>query len=199
MIKFTGRRNILYMIQLAIWSFARMLVKFFLEDTFRFIKSQLFTFLMFMGEFTGGLIVHLYQRKYLKIKENKFLVNQKKNSSIENKKQNKFKIFSLLFMSAFLDFVEFNISSFYVANYMGISYSFNLRLFTFLVICNALSYRCILKFPIHKHQKFALVIIFACFIITIISEYFFQPWRFYNSNLFHIFAIYLYFNIRYIR
>ena len=128
MIKFTGRRNILYMIQLAIWSFARMLVKFFLEDTFRFIKSQLFTFLMFMGEFTGGLIVHLYQRKYLKIKENKFLVNQKKNSiSIENKKQNKFKIFSLLFMAAFLDFVEFNISSFYVANYMGISYSFNLR------------------------------------------------------------------------
>ena len=176
MIKFTGRRNILYMIQLAIWSFARMLVKFFLEDTFRFIKSQLFTFLMFMGEFTGGLIVHLYQRKYLKIKENKFLVNQKKNTiSIENKKQNKFKIFSLLFMAAFLDFVEFNISSFYVANYMGISYSFNLRLFTFLVICNALSYRCILKFPIHKHQKFALVIIFACFIITIISEYFFQP------------------------
>jgi len=178
MIKFTKRRNIFYIIQLVIWSNLRTLIKMLLKLLYNFKKSSLSTILMFFGEFTSGSIVYKYQSKYLRKKENDVILSmiKKNNLSFEKNKSkpNKLTVFFLLFIATYLDFVEFIIHSFYIQSFNFISSSLNSRFYSFLVICNALGYRYLLKFKIHKHQILSLIIIFVCFIITISTEYIFQ-------------------------
>ena len=180
MIKFSGRRNLRYIIQLTFWSCLRVLIVSLLNIYYHFDKSRIFTFLMFFGEFSSGLIFYKYQSKYLRKKEDKFLIGKTsikgasaKNKKVENK-SSKSKIYILLFFASFLDVVEFNISTYYLKKIKNISTSLNSRLYSFLVICNALTYVYILKYKIFRHQKFSLVIIINIFIITIASEYLFQ-------------------------
>ena len=179
MIKITGRRNIIYIIQLIVWSNTRVLVKIFLSLFYDFKKSSLFTLLMFFGEFISGLIVYKYQSKYLRNndKENLIVKNMRKLDKTFDKeyyKNNKFKTFILLFFATFFDFVEFMITTYYLSNFKYISASLDSRCYSFLVICIALSYRYILKFRIARHQLFSLIIIFVCFLLTIGTEYAFQ-------------------------
>ena len=121
MIKFTKRRNIIYIIQLVLWSNLRTLVKILLNLFFDFKKSSLFTILMFFGEFTSGSIVYKYQSKYLRKKENDsiFALIKKNNPSFEKNqsKINKMKVYALLFIATFFDFVEFIITTFYIQNF----------------------------------------------------------------------------------
>ena len=166
MIKFTKRRNIFYIIQLVIWSNLRTLIKMLLKLLYNFKKSSLSTILMFFGEFTSGSIVYKYQSKYLRKKENDVILSliKKNNLSFEKNKSkpNKLNVFFLLFIATYLDFVEFIIHSFYIQSFNFISSSLNSRFYSFLVICNALGYRYLLKFKIHKHQILSLIIIFVC-------------------------------------
>ena len=177
MIKFTGRRNIIYIIQLILWSTLRSIDKDVLSKVFNFSYSSIFTVLMFFGEFSSGSIVYKYQSKYLRRKENSgFIAKIIKNIS-SNKKRNKpskLKIYTLLLFATFFDFVEFIITTFYLQKLTSISYSFDSRCNSFLAICNAFAYRYLLKFNIFKHQIFSLIIISTCFIIVIASEYAFQ-------------------------
>ena len=122
MIKFTKRRNIFYIIQLVIWSNLRTLIKMLLKLLYNFKKSSLSTILMFFGEFTSGSIVYKYQSKYLRKKENDVilsLIKKKNNLSFEKNKSkpNKLKVFFLLFIATYLDFVEFIIHSFYIQSF----------------------------------------------------------------------------------
>ena len=178
MIKFTKRRNIFYIIQLVLWSNLRTLIKILLTLFYSFNKSSLYSILMFFGEFTSGSIVYKYQSKYLRKKENDAILSiiKKNNISFEKHKSktNKLKVSFLLFIATYLDFVEFIITSFYIQNFNFISPSLDSRCYSFLVICNALGYRYLLKFKIFKHQILSLIIIFVCFIITIATEYTFQ-------------------------
>ena len=179
MIKLTKRRNIIYIVQLVIWSNLRLIVKILLSKLYGFSKSPIFTFLMFFGEFSAGSIVYKYQSKYLRKKENVGLFAITRNNrhfflDIYQHKKNKFKIFILLFFAAFLDYIEFAISSFYINKFIFISDSLDNRCYSFLVICNAFAYTYFLKFNIFKHQIFSLIIILVCFIITIASEIVFQ-------------------------
>ena len=178
MIKFTQRRNIFYIIQLVLWSNLRAIVKILLSKLYNFNKSSIYTILMFFGEFTSGSIVYKYQSKYLRKKENEALLAliKKNHPSFEKNqsKNNKIKVYILLIIATFLDFVEFIITTFYIKNFYFISSSLDSRCYSFLVISNAFGYRYLLKFKIFKHQIFSLIIIFVCFIITLSTEYIFQ-------------------------
>ena len=178
MIKITGRHNVIYIIQLVIWSNIRTIDKIILSHLYNFNKSAIFTVLMFLGELTSGALVCKYQSKYLRKKEDDNYINKvrKRSTSLQKYiyKPNSIKIYILLFFATFLDFVEFIITSFYIKNFSYISSSLDSRLYNFLVICNGIAFIFLLKIKIYKHQKLSLIIIFICLIITIASEYAFQ-------------------------
>ena len=178
MIKLAGRHNIIYIIQLVIWSNIRTIDIILLGYFFNFKASSIFTPLMFLGEFTSGAIVYRYQSKYLRNKDNDSLIDRfkMKNLSIESvqEKSNKFKVFILLFLASFLDFAEYIITTFYIKKFTYISSTLDSRCYSFLVICNGVAFKYLLRIKIFKHQILSLIIIFICFIITISSEYLFQ-------------------------
>lgn len=182
MIKIGSRRNIRYIIHLIIWGYMLVIDKIILGKLFDYNQSSIYTFLMFLGEFSGGIIIYKYQAKYLRKDDtskniaNKLKFNMKLSFSIEQPKIKciYFKIYILLFMAAFFDFMEFVSHTFYLGKFKGISDSLDSRLYSFLVISNVLTYIFLLKFPILKHQKLAIIITVICFILTIITEYIFQ-------------------------
>lgn len=178
MIKLAGRHNIIYIIQLVIWSNIRTIDIILLGYFFNFKASSIFTPLMFLGEFTSGAIVYRYQSKYLRNKDNDSLIDRfkMKNLSIESvqEKSNKFKVFILLFLASFLDFAEYIITTFYIKKFTYISSTLDSRCYSFLVICNGVAFKYLLRIKIFKHQILSLIIIFLCFIITLASEYLFQ-------------------------
>ena len=139
MIKFSSRRNIIYIIQLTIWSSLRSLVKISLKAFYKFNKSQMYTFLVFFGEFSAGFLVHKYQSNFLKTKENKSILSKAllniytPKKETEEYKSNKFKIYTILFMASFFDFVEFNIISFYIVKYVNISNNNNFLFLRILI------------------------------------------------------------------
>lgn len=85
-----------------------------------------------------------------------------------------FKIYLLLFMASFFDFVEFMMSTFYLPQISDFSKTLEMRLSSLLTISSAFFFAFLLKLKIQKHQIFSLSIIFICLIIIIILEYFFQ-------------------------
>ena len=62
MIKFVSRPNIIYIIQLIIWNVLRKIEKTIISEVFYFDDSALFSLLMFIGEFSAGLIISRYQK-----------------------------------------------------------------------------------------------------------------------------------------
>ena len=67
-IKLAWRHNLIYPIQLLLWTILRKINTFVLDKQFNFSKSVIFTLLMFLGEFFFGLILYLYQKRFLKHK-----------------------------------------------------------------------------------------------------------------------------------
>ena len=179
-IKFAWRRNLIYPIQLLIWSIIRKIDTILLNKVFGFSKNLLFTLLMFFAELVAGTILFFYQNKFL---EKSVIIGQelKKIDSFliynENKikrPDSKIKILFLIFVTGYSDFVEFILSTNYVPKFPNSSGSLDLRLGGILTICVALFFYYLLRFPIYKHQVFALLIIGICITIIIITEYFFQ-------------------------
>ena len=133
---------------------------------------------MFLGEFSAGLILYLYHKKFLK-KPNKdqpykykkitLLQNQSYLTVIDSNK----KILFLVFNSAFFDFVQF-VLSLHTPQFVNLTGSIETRLGGFLTIFDALFYFYVLRFGIYRHQIFSLIIIGICLFIIIFSEFFFQ-------------------------
>ena len=71
MIKFALRPNLIYPLQLIIWSFIRSVERELIGQFFSFKVNLTFLPLMFFGEFLFGGIIFLYQNQYLKKKEKK--------------------------------------------------------------------------------------------------------------------------------
>ena len=127
---------------------------------------------MFSGECLTGIIIVKYQSKYLKGKVKNGLIINQTHTYFSFKKF--FKIYGLLFMATFFDFIEFTISALYIKKYIYISVSLESRCYGVLAISNVLIYIYILKIPILKHQKLSIFIISTCFSLTIINEFCFQ-------------------------
>ena len=175
-IKFAWRRNLIYPIQLLIWTFLRKVITIILSKEFNFSQSVIFTLLMFLGEFFAGLILFHYQRSFLIKKE-----TQSKSKEILIYSQNEMKqpdsnikILFLIFFSGYFDFIEFILSTNYIPKFIKSSGSLENRLGGILTISSALFFYYLLKLPIFRHQFFSLLIIGICLIIVIITEFIFQ-------------------------
>jgi hypothetical protein len=181
MIKIALRRNLIYPIYLIFWAFLRKIVSILISKLFNFSGSVIYTFLMFLGELIGGFVTFMYQYNFIKQKDipkemlKKFRFSLIQGQEIELKKlDGKIKIFFLVFMTAFFDFFEFILSTYYIDKIHRISGSLQVRLGGVLILSSSLLYRFLLNIPMFKHQKFAFTLLVLCLLILIISEYFFQ-------------------------
>ena len=155
--KFAWRHNLIYPIFLLLWILLRRANTFLLSKFFNFSKNILFTLLMFFGEFSTCLIIYFYQKRFLKNKNNNSDNEDTKNSLIFNGMQintldSNIKIGFLIFVAAYFDFVEFNLSTNYIPKFPNSSGSLDLRLGGILTIISALFFHFLLKLPILKHQ-----------------------------------------------
>ena len=64
-IKFETRPNLIYPLQSLIYSVLRDIELKLIEKFLNFNAPFVFTLLMFIGEFFAGLIVYLYQKKFI--------------------------------------------------------------------------------------------------------------------------------------
>ena len=71
MIKFALRRNLIYPLQLIIYNLVRKSETMLIGYLFNFSNSLFYTPLMFIGEFISGLLIYLYQKKFVKKKKRK--------------------------------------------------------------------------------------------------------------------------------
>ena len=179
MIKFSLRGNLIYPFQLIIWHFLRTVETKIIGYLFNFSDSLVYTPLMFISEFTAGLIIYLYQKNFLKKEEGsvKFfsieLIQNKQEGLVRRIDSDKI-IFLLIFFSSFFDWIQFLLWTVSVPRFKKVSNSLLSRLNGFKPIFCAINYYYVLKLPLFKHHFFSLKIIFICSIIVLISEFFFQ-------------------------
>ena len=133
---------------------------------------------MFLGEFFFGLILYLYQKRFLKHKITE-RITQPRFKLIKTKTKMKGNdsiiiIVFLVFISSYFDFIEFILSTNYIPYYFKSSGSLEMRLGGILTISSALFFYYLLKLDIFKHQFVSLLIIGICLIIIIICEFIFQ-------------------------
>ena len=112
MIKFALRRNLIYPLQLLIFSSVRDIEKELLRHFYGFDYSLILTSLMFIGEILSGLIIYLYQKKIIKKKQ--LLVDKRLSAIILERKLKTIdgtcKIMFLIFCAGLMDFVQFVLS-----------------------------------------------------------------------------------------
>ena len=174
-IRFTWRHNLIYPIQVLIWTFFRYVDIVLLEKIFNFSTTFLFTLLMFLGQFFTSLILYFYQKSFLEKKAHKkskkvllYSKNEMKNPD------STIKLLLLIFFVSYFDFIQFLLYTVYIPKFQNFSGSLELRLGGILTILTAILCYYLLKFPIYKHQIFSIIIISICLFITIITEIFFQ-------------------------
>ena len=191
MIKFALRRNLIYPLQLLIFSLARDIEKDILGRVYKFDYPFHFTILMFIGEILAGLIIYLYQKKI--ISKKKSPVRTRLDSVVSERKlktvDGTCKIMFLIFCAGLMDFVQ-TVISLYTPKFSNISSSIGSRLGGFLTIVDALYYYFVLRFSILRHQFFSLCGIGICLIIIIITEFIFQEFniflRFYELIIYYL-------------
>ena len=149
----------------------------------KFKDSLTFVFLMFLGEFAGGLIVFLYLHfsfsSLNKEKSDKNDESQEKNEMIliHEKRElppdiiidKRYKIFILIFFSAFFDFIQFVISHYFL-DIGFISPTFDQRLCTIITIISSLLCTYALKIKTGRHHNFSLIGMSICSFIIFIIE-----------------------------
>ena len=175
-LKFSWRPNLIYPLQFILWTTLRRIDTTLLESEFNFSTSLLFTIVMFASEFFAGLLLFLYQRRNInktKKKENTkdLLIYQENRLSRPDRP---LKIFFLLFMTSYFDFISFIMLSNYIPQYENASGSLEKRIEGMLTISSALFFYYILRFPIYKHQFYSLIVIGICLITVIGTEFGFQ-------------------------
>ena len=179
MIKIGLRNNLLYPLLLIIFTFFRKILSVIISEFLEFESSLSFlTFLMFFSEFITGLIIFIYQLKFLKYKKN---TNSKKTkikyfvvNNIMSKRDSRFKIYILILIATYFDFVYFIMTSYYFPQFENISKSLNIRLGSALTLSSFILYYYLLRIEIFNHHKFALLIILVCLIIIIFLEILFN-------------------------
>ena len=178
MIKFSSRGNIKFPLQLLLWNILRKFESSLISYFLGFDNSLIFTPLMFLGEFSAGLIIYLYKKKFLQKQKNSEKIKNKSITLIVTEQylkaiDSKTKIFFLIFNSALFDFVQFGLSL-HTPKFVNVTGSIETRLAGFLTIFDALFYLYVLRFNIYRHQKFSLIGIGICLFLIIFSEFFFQ-------------------------
>jgi len=176
--KFTTRPNMKYLIHLIIWSFVKDIIIEIIMNIFQFYIGLTFVLLTFLGEFMFGGILYLCQKRYKTkkslTKSNTFMSIQLITNDKLQKSDPKWKIYFLIFIAGFADFVDCLLFLGLSPGLERCSHSIENRMRGILILFDALFYRFVLKLQIFKHQVFSLYVISICLIITIIIELIFQ-------------------------
>ena len=173
MIKFAKRRNLIYAMMFVIFNFLRKADSIVMKNYIGFSGSLILTSLMFIADFISGLIVYLYNLKYLKEKEaSKFMgIELIQASSNITPPDSNFKIFILIFFASFVDFTEYILSSYYIpVEFEDVSISIEWRLKSIIICFSAFLCYFSLKIPVFKHQIITIITILICLLIVIITE-----------------------------
>ena len=194
MIKIGLRNNLLSPLLLIIFTFFRRILSDIISDLLKFESSISFlTLLMFFSEFIVGLSIYMYQLKFFKHNKK---TNVRKSSIKLIVTHNEisfpdsiFKIYILIFIATYFDFVVFILISYYFPQFENISKSLNVRLGGSLTLSSFILSYFLLKIKIFKHQKVSLIIIFVCLLLIIIVEISFNI--IYNKINWNIFLIIL--------
>ena len=177
MIKFTFRKNLIYIIQLSIHYYLRRIDYIIIKRFFPFKDSLIFTLLMHLGEFFGGLGSYIYQNTFLKkdkTSNNVLRLKLMKNRAAMRRIDGRLKILLLIFFAAFFDFIEYVLITFYVPKIAELSPTADLRLTSITTISTSLIFHFALKLKIGKHQLFSFIIIGICLALVIIVELIYQ-------------------------
>ena len=178
LIKFSSRPNMKYLVHLVIWTFVQDITQVGIEIIFKFNLELTYLLISFLAEFICGGISYLYQKKTIKRKNSKSIDSFIGIKLIINDKikiyDSKGKIYFLIIIAAFFDFVEFVIYIKLAPYLVHCSTSLGKRYRGILIIFDAFFYRYILKLEIFKHQRFSLVVLSICLIITVGIEFIFQ-------------------------
>ena len=186
-IKIGFRNNLFYLLMLIIFNFLRKIDSIIMDKIIGLSGTLLLTFLMFLGEFIAGLSIFIYQISFFpKRKKSTFLgIKLIQAKSDISHRDSIFKIYFLIFITSYFDFIEFMVATFYIPQYEDIPKSLIMRFGSILTISAAILCYYLLRLPIFKHHIFSLLIIFICFIIITISKNIFQ--LFYSiQNILHI-------------
>ena len=176
MIKIGIRHNLLYPFLSMIFYFAREVISIIMSTYLEFRSSLLLTLIMFISEITAGSIslCCIYNVDCLSKNKNKrtqstgiILIY---SSSKMTRSDKKFKLFFLIFIAAYFQFMSFKITTIYLTLFENISKSLDIRLRSILPLLIGVLSLFTLRLPIFKQQIFSLTIIFICLMITIISE-----------------------------
>ena len=149
MIKFSTRRNLIYVLFVLIFFTTRKIIFILISSIFQFTNSILFTVLLFLSEILTGLIIYIYH-KYSLPEKTKFNNQILKYKKIKVGIDNKWKVYSLLIMIGFFDFIEFKISVLYLPKITDFSSSLEERLCGLIIVICSLIYFYILKYPIYS-------------------------------------------------
>ena len=115
MIKIRIRYNLFYPLMLFVFSFLREIDSIFISRL-KFNGSLLLTFLMFLAEFMAGLLVFLYNYSFLKKRKKSTYKKIKLIQAGEMKHPDStLKIYFLIFMAAYFDFMQFIITTIYIS------------------------------------------------------------------------------------
>ena len=178
MIKWVYRRNLIYIIQLFIHYYLRRIVMTVIRLLYKFNNSLIFTLLMHLGEFFGGLSTYIYQNTFLKEKtkpdNKKFGIKLIKKDFKMNRVDSHLKIIILIFFAAFFDFTEYIIATFFVPRIAKMSPTADLRLTGITTISSSLVFTQVLKLKIGKHQFYSLLIMGICLILINIIEFIYK-------------------------
>ena len=173
MIKFGRRHNLIYAMMFVIFNFLRKIDSIIMKNYIDFQGSLLLTSVMFIADFISGLIIYIYNLKYLREKKiSKFmgieLITAPSNIIAPD---SNIKMILLLFMASYIDFTEYVLSSYYIPkSYTDVSKSLEWRLKSIIICTSAFLSYFFLKFEIFKHQIITIIITLISLISVIITE-----------------------------
>ena len=174
MIKIGIRHNLLYPFLSIIFYFTREVISIILSSYLEFKSSLLLTLIMFISEIIAGSIFYFNNFYFLSKNEGKrtkssgiILIHSPSKMSRLDKT---FKLYFLIFIAAYFQFISFKITTMYLTKSENISKSLDIRLRSILPLLIGVLSLFTLRLSIVKHQIFSLTIISICLIITIISE-----------------------------
>ena len=187
MIKLGFRRNSIYIIQYFIYYYVRRIIKLSISQIFEFNDSIIFSLIMHLGEFFGGLFSFLYQntfikqsREPIKLSGIKLIGNKKKM----NRADKLYKIGLLIFFAAFFDFTEYLLINYYIPRISAtrMSPTYDLRFNSITTISSSLIFTYALRLKTGRHQFYSLLITGICLALVVIIE------LIYNINILNSFV-----------
>ena len=177
LIYISTRRNLVYVLYLIIFYYLRKAVLLIISTRYEFNDSLIFTFLMLLGEFCAGLSLYMYNRYLLKkekININVFGLKLIQKEAKMKRSAHIIIIYILIFFSAFFDFVEFIIATFYIPKFEIVSPTAEYRFGGVIIIIGALLCYYNLKIPLRRHHLVSLITIGIALIIIIVLEIIFR-------------------------